>query len=622
MTWRLAVRAVLLVVVSLTTAMKTSSAEISDADKKMVETAFARLVAVSEKPEGFTDWPPQLGFIDEDTFNAFATFFEQDGKQVPVVRVYAGLIHQGLIGKIDYAALTLGHEIGHHVLGHTKNSHAGATNLMETTFTRDQEYAADLYGMQLALKAGFSFKGLVGTFRRWIELGQDYSSFEGAQLDHPAPTDRIAALDKEQASLWRSMGAFDSGVYFLLTQQYGLAERSFRSVTKEFPDAYEAWANLGYSVLMQYADALEPDDLRKFDLGQILVGGFYRRPASLSAKVRGVNEDMWWEAVGALREALRLNPTLALAKANLGVAYLIAPGGRDPGKAIPLLEEAQTLASKDTSLDAMAKLGLAINLAVAYGAGGKEAEFETLMANAEKTLAGASEAERSGLALASSAISYNRAFAMASSSDGERRKQALTELEGYLRTTSPSVAWWSIAYERYSSLCTALGATAKSRDSLVARAPNKLRQVASIEIGKTVVAIGDKLADVQKALGAGVVAPVVAGTNLVRVTYLDRGLELLATDTIVAIQLINDKAPGLPLKAQGLSSGKRELKVGMTVDELDSALGDAGQNFDFRPLTDPNVKYRFYSDIGLAVRVQKGHVTEIALAMIPQERVL
>ncbi len=60
----------------------------------------------------------------------------------------------------------------------------------------------------------------------------------------------------------------------------------------------------------------------------------------------------------------------------------------------------------------------------------------------------------------------------------------------------------------------------------------------------------------------------------------------------------------------------------MTVDELDGALGDAGQNFDYRPLADPNVKYRFYSEIGLAVRVQKGHVTEIALAMIPQERVL
>ncbi len=517
-------------------------ATVSDADRAMIQGVFDRLAAASTRPDGIPQWPPELGFIDEQQFNAFATFDNRDGKPVPVVKIYAQLIDQCIEGKADRAALVLGHELGHHVLGHTRKKDGG-TPLLVTTFTRDQELAADLYAMQLLLKAGFSYKGSVTTFRRWIDLGQTYSSFEGMGTDHPAPTDRLAALDKEQASLWRAMGAFDSGVYFLLTQQYALAERSFRYVTKEFPDASEAWANLGYAVLMQYADALDPSDLRKFDLGQIVVGGFYRRPASLSSKVRGINEDMWWEAVGALREALRLNPGLALAKANLGVAYLIGPQGKEPGKAIPLLEDARTMAEKDASLDAGARLALAVNLAVAYGAGGKGTEFETLLAAAEKAAEGASESEQSGLALARSAITYNRAFASAASADGAARQEALKQLERYLRTTSPSVAWWSLAYDRYAALCTALGAPARSREALLERAPTRLRQVSSIEVQKGLVAIGDALADVQKRLGPGVVAPVVAGTNLVRVSYPERGIDLLATDQVIAIQLLGAARP-------------------------------------------------------------------------------
>lgn len=595
-------------------------AEITSEEKALVEGVFQRLAAVSEKPEGFEIWPPELGFIDNDEFQAFAAFFRrEDGSPYPVMRVHGGIIDHGFQGKPEFVAMVIGHELAHHILGHTGKQTPGGTQFTEITFTREQEYAADRLGLELALKAGYSRKTAISMFRRWSELGLDYSSFEGLGYDHPSPTDRIAALDKDQPQLWRSMSAFESGVYFLLTQQYQLAERSFRHVTKEFPDSHEAWANLGYALLMQYADALDPDDLRKFDLGQIVIGGFYRRPASLAAKVRGLNEEMWWEAVGALREALRLNPTLALAKANLGVAYLVAPSGKDPGKAVPLLEEARDLAAKDTGLDPVSRLSLAVNLAVAYGAGGKSQEFEQLIAGVESAIASASEAERAGLAAVSGAITYNRAFALAASGDTARRGEALGQLESYLRSTSPSVAWWQLAYDRYAALCQATGATAKSRDALIARAPLKFRQVLSLEIGKAAVSIGDKLVDAQKALGPGVVSPVVAGTNLVRVAYTERGIELLATDVVLAVHCVSDGAPPVPLRAQGLSTAKTELKVGMTVDQLDAALGSLAQSYDFRPIADPNVKYRFYSDLGLAIRVQKGRVVEIAMALVPKE---
>ena len=119
---------------------------------------------------------------------------------------------------------------------------------------------------------------------------------------------------------------------------------------------------------MQYADSLDTDDLRRFDVGQIVVGGFYRRPKSLEVKVRGINEELWWDAVGALRESIRLKPDLSLPKANLGVAYLFRPAGKDPGKAAQFLEEASQLAGGDPSLDPVSRLAEDINLAVAYAA--------------------------------------------------------------------------------------------------------------------------------------------------------------------------------------------------------------------------------------------------------------
>src|SRR5258708_36106306 len=170
------------------------------------------------------------------------------------------------------------------------------------------------------------------------------------------------------------MSSFDNGVYFLLVQNYPLAERSFRQVTRDFPDSWEAWSNLGFAQLMQYADALSAEDLLRFDVGQIVTGGFYRRPKSLEGKVRGIHEELWVEAVKSLEEALRLKPGLSFTDAGLGVAYLIRPAGRDAAKSVQFLEEAVKLAERDDSLDTPARLAGELNLAggfTAPGGGGK-----------------------------------------------------------------------------------------------------------------------------------------------------------------------------------------------------------------------------------------------------------
>src|SRR5262249_1539224 len=162
--------------------------------------------------------------------------------------------------------------------------------------------------------AGYSFKDARRAIDQMISLKMEYSSFEGLGIDHPSWKERLELLDKKQSVLWRAMSAFENGNVFLMCEQYVAAEGCFERVTREFTDCHEALSNLGYARLMKYCDALEVGDLLKFDVGQIVAGGFYQRPKTLESKVRGVDDETWKLAVDALDRALRIKPDLVLAK--------------------------------------------------------------------------------------------------------------------------------------------------------------------------------------------------------------------------------------------------------------------------------------------------------------------
>jgi len=588
-------------------------------DRELAEDVFKQLLVVAPAPSGMV-WPPKLEIVDKEDINAFASMRKNDqGVEYPVVVCYSGLIKHAVEGNPDRLAFILGHELGHHVLGHTVKP-KGGTAFLDNTFSRDQEISADQKGMELALQANYSYPGGLSVIHRVLELGLNYSSFEGLGYDHPSWLDRIALLDKKQANLWRSMSAFDNGVYFLLVQNYPLAERAFRQVTKEFPSSYEAWADLGYALLMQYVDSLDTEDLRNFDVGQIVTGGFYRRPKSLESQVRGINEEMWWDAVGALREAVRLNPDLSLPKANLGIAYLFRPAGKDVGKATQLLEDATQLASKDASLDPASLLAEQINLAVAYESGGSVTQATSALDLVQTSLKGPLSVSLPGSSQLSNAVIYNQAFLLASSSDVQKQRVAITDFESYLQHTGPALAWWPLAYQRYEALCKRSGIEAKSQEALLSQTAPHFRPVAALDVNDMLIALGEGLKEAELKLGgpSGTI-PVIRGTNLTLTDYPRRGIKVLGTDEVLAIVLYGSSAPAINIREMGVGTTRSMLKVGMSNVELDRIMGDA--DYDFRQLVDPNLNYRFYPDIGIAVRSENGKVMELVIGQIPKQRV-
>ena len=612
----------------------------------LLDEVAGRLFSVAGRHPGAAKyvWPPPATVENRKEINAFADIkrypnFDpitdrKTGKFSPGVVVTPPFMSEIIQGERDRLAFVIGHEIAHILLGHVLDTSAAnrarreGNARMGVVFTADQEHDADVLGMKLALSANYSIRGARGVWNRingeefrQRHPGWDYTSFEGVGVDHPAWSDRLALIDKERESLWKSMSAFENGVYFLTFQKYPEAEEAFRRVVssegcpqncKGFPDSYDGWANLGYARLMQYLDQFEREDIARYKLGQLVTGSFYVRPESFAPKTKGVDDRLWREAVAALKKALELNPQAALARANLGVAYLVAPTGKNAAEAVLHLEQAAAAVSSDRGLTNKNHASVLINSAVALAAGGETERAAARLRQAGDALGGEG---------APPALKYNRALLLLSrSGDAKARAEAVGLLVEYLNAESTSSLWWAQAYDLYARLSSEDGQKPVAADAFMKESAAKqtLRPVVSVDFGRGLrVTLSDPVADVQKKLGAVDPFGAVEGTTLVRLFYPEHGLELLATRRVLAIFLRGDKAPALSVRMRGAGAAGSYLKVGMNEKVVKNLFGSLPPWSDLA-LSDLSVRYRFYKEVGVGVRYNtSGNVEEIVVTHVP-----
>lgn len=235
-------------VLALSLGMSTASAEVTDKHREVVQETFDRLIAAVDKPERWDVWPPTLEVVDSPEIQATAFPSQTAEGYTPHVEVYVGLVETIAEFDPDVLAFVVGHEIGHLIYFHSKerqerNEKFGSVKISTALAAAqwDQELEADFYGMQLALKAGFSHRGIRRALLGMSQKASDYCAFEGLQATHPSWDLRASFLQQDdvQRELWRSMVAFKNGVLFLETENYVHAEFCFRQVTDEFPDCYE-----------------------------------------------------------------------------------------------------------------------------------------------------------------------------------------------------------------------------------------------------------------------------------------------------------------------------------------------------------------------------------------------
>ncbi|HMN20834.1 MAG TPA: M48 family metallopeptidase [Ottowia sp.] len=158
-------------------------------------------------------WPWQLVLIDEDTVNAHVM---AGGK----ITVYTGLLRKLRLSDDEIAAV-MGHEMAHALREHTREkiSQAAAGDLaisiggallgvgqgavqmaslgkqlaLDLPFSRSMESEADLYGLELAARAGYDPRAAITLWQKMAQLGGNGPSFLST---HPSSGDRLAGLER------------------------------------------------------------------------------------------------------------------------------------------------------------------------------------------------------------------------------------------------------------------------------------------------------------------------------------------------------------------------------------------------------------------------------------------
>jgi hypothetical protein len=595
-------------------------ADPTEKDRKLVKQVGDRLAAVCDPPREMT-WPPDIGIAPGLMPNAFATVANEggrpvlkDGKLQPIVRVTEGMMARVVQGDPDRLAYILGHELGHTIKLHILTRGPGETGFTRNVFGRNQEDEADRLGAELAVRAGYSLVKGIKAITEMQALGLEYSSFEGLGADHPSWNDRLAKLDREKAHLWKVMAAFDNGVVFLATEQYAPAARCFERVTAEFPACYEACTNLGFARLMQYCDALKREDVQALGIGPVITAGFYLRAKSVT--VRDDKAKLWQAAVDALRKSNDLKKGQTVVLADLGLAHLVNPAGKDVKEATRFLSEAAAAAKADPDLDPVAHAGLLVNLGVATVAGGNEEQGLASLAEGEKVVR--SLAGVRGLPPTfNAALLYTRATVLAGKPDPASREKAAAMLEDYLAAASPLSLWWPVAYDKYAAVCKAVGREEKPREVFEKVNPPPVRLTVGVKFKSGAeVSLADDPEDLAKKLGKAKETPIPGAAGLRRLSYDSEGIDLLVDDDhVLAIFLSGPTAPPVPLRGRTVGGGVAgEVRAGLTTKEVEALLGD-----DFHPceIASAGVYYRFYRTQGLAVRIVKGKVVEVVVVQMP-----
>jgi len=302
-----------------------------------------------ERPDLIDDWV--FTVVDAKDVNCFCL----GGGQVVVLEGFLDRIAKANGGVLDedMVASVLGHEMAHNVRRHglmsestwgsitwilehstdlDKNPDGHLTadeveklkELARVSFTRVQQFEADLLGALYATRAGFNgFEGAL----RWMQLeandkDQEFSmseyipeeqgNGENRAADHPTWQERMAKLEPYRETIANLAGEFNWGDYLLKTYNFRKAAQCFEDLTKAFPDSFEAWNNLAIAYHWEYLQTA--GKLEKFQPGLVDYFVQMRDPVP--------GERPLAKAIRAYQEALKINPHSAGTQSNLAITLI------------------------------------------------------------------------------------------------------------------------------------------------------------------------------------------------------------------------------------------------------------------------------------------------------------
>lgn len=574
-------------------------------EQEMMETVTARLLDVVEPIPGYDD--PPLCLKRGTGVRASIAIRTADGRKRVTISLSPDLLERVVRGDRDVLALIVGHQLAHLVLGHAVPEEAADGSIRRPKPLGSlEEEAAEWKAAELLVRAGFSLRRALRGVARFQEASPEAESFDGWAGGIASWEDRLARFDREQIPLAKQMSAWKTGAICLATEQFLLADMCFERVTEEFPACSDAWVGLGYAKLMRYFDGLALADLGESGVGMVVSRGFRRRIADFEPPFRHKNVRLWLDAVEALNEGLRQNPERVRARAALGLAYLFHPRGPQLDRARELLQAAAEAAEKEVAFSRNERAEILFNLAVVLQALGDSDGSRKTIGSLESLYRGE---DSMPLALRS-ALAYRRALLLSAAKRDDARSSAIDRWVDFLEQSDPISTWWELAFLNCEKLRRSEGKEPLERSRLYRQAVELYRRPALRFEPDPGLVLGGPVDGAIRKRGRPRTATAVRNTNLARLTWEEEGLEVLAADAIFAIRFTKEKSPSILL---GDPKKLEFLRVGMKATECARVLGT--NSYDWM-LIDSELSFRFYPERGIAVRIEKDRIVEIAIVPV------
>ena len=221
-----------------------------------------------------------------------------------------------------------------------------------------KELQADEHGIVYAAMAGFrthaivTGDGRVDFFQEWVEAinpEQVGAAYQGQS--HPAPQQRVAAVNARLHQVVDETDAFEIGLHFYQAGDYTRAIRAFEKFLEYFPSR-EVYLNLAASHHQLALQLYQIDQPENRDLPFKLSVAVDPDTRARGITFRGAQgpearfQKHVDKAIAFYEMAKSLDPSYALSYNNLGCAYIIK-GPSEAFKAIATLQDALKLSPDD-----------------------------------------------------------------------------------------------------------------------------------------------------------------------------------------------------------------------------------------------------------------------------------
>jgi tetratricopeptide (TPR) repeat protein len=360
--------------------------ELTAADDPRVERAhdiFDRVLHAAGRTLGVV---PRLFILKHNPLNIALPIAIPDG-WVIISQGTLDICYRDPVYGDDRLAFVLAHEIAHQLKGdfwhmqffqalEASKSHGDQSPqalaemrrvLQKTDSIWAKELQADEQGIVYAAMAGFRTHAIVteddrgNFFQEWVDVlspEQVGAAYQGSK-SHPAPQQRVAAVKARLRQVVNKTDAFEVGLHFYQAGDYTRAIRAFETFLEYFPsrEVYLDLAASHHQLALQLYQLRQPENhALPFKLSLAV---------DLDTRARGIVlrgakgpqarfQEHLDKAIEFYEMAKSLDPTYALARNNLGCAYIL---NGEPFKAIATLQDALKL-SPDAP-DVLNNLGVA-----------------------------------------------------------------------------------------------------------------------------------------------------------------------------------------------------------------------------------------------------------------------